>query len=317
MTRTRVLQEIRRMRFEEAYGGWQERRLTQEEAARLLGVCERTFRRYIDRYEDEGLEGLVDKRLGQVSARRAPGDEVLRTEALYRERYEGWNVKHLYRFYRRRHAGERSCTWVKHTLQRAGLVAKAPGRGDVALVVVVQQHPPVGNRALVPRGLPSPPVDDPGSCARSPEGVGPGIDRALQNLAHCMVGGRPPLDMRATELRRTTGRLSPADRNHRYTWRELPSSGNFSNTRRIASATRSSGSSSMRPFSAQQKTGGRVNRSSPRAALMSRAARPRWRSRLSSYSDIVPLSPYVVQPAMSGSTRNPLSTRALSPNCLT
>ena len=42
MTRTQVLQEIRRMRFEEAYGGWQSRRLTQEEAARLLGVCERT-----------------------------------------------------------------------------------------------------------------------------------------------------------------------------------------------------------------------------------------------------------------------------------
>ena len=37
MTRTQVLQEIRRMRFKEAYGGWQERRLTQEEAARLLG----------------------------------------------------------------------------------------------------------------------------------------------------------------------------------------------------------------------------------------------------------------------------------------
>jgi hypothetical protein len=34
------------------YEGWQARRLTQEEAARLLGVCERTFRRYIDRYKD-------------------------------------------------------------------------------------------------------------------------------------------------------------------------------------------------------------------------------------------------------------------------
>ena len=60
MTRTKVLQEIRQMRFEEAYGGWQERRLTQEEAARLLGVCERTFRRSVDRYEDEGLEGLLE-----------------------------------------------------------------------------------------------------------------------------------------------------------------------------------------------------------------------------------------------------------------
>ena len=52
MVRTQVLQEIRRMRFNEAYGGWQERRLTQEQAARLPGVCERTFRRYVDRYED-------------------------------------------------------------------------------------------------------------------------------------------------------------------------------------------------------------------------------------------------------------------------
>ncbi len=129
MTRTEVLQEIRRMRFNEAYGGWRERRLTQEEAARLLGVCERTFRRYVERYEDEGLEGLADKRLGQVSARRAPVDEVVRTEALYRERYDGWNVAHFYRFYRRRHGGGRSDTWVKHTLQRAGLVARAPARG--------------------------------------------------------------------------------------------------------------------------------------------------------------------------------------------
>ena len=70
MRRTELLQEVRKMRFEEAYGGWQERRLTQEEGARLLGVCERTFRRYVDRYEEEGLDGLVDKRLGQVSARR-------------------------------------------------------------------------------------------------------------------------------------------------------------------------------------------------------------------------------------------------------
>ena len=71
MKRAEWLQETRKMRFEEAYGGWQGGRLTQEEAARLLGVCERTFRRYIDRYEDEGLDGLIDKRLNQVSHRRA------------------------------------------------------------------------------------------------------------------------------------------------------------------------------------------------------------------------------------------------------
>ena len=74
------------------------------------GVCERTFRRYVDRDEEEGFDGLVDKRLGQVSARRAPVDEVVRTEALYRERYEGWNVKHFYSFYRRVHGGGRAAT---------------------------------------------------------------------------------------------------------------------------------------------------------------------------------------------------------------
>ena len=54
--------------------------------AHSLPPRKRGFRRYVDRYEEEGLDGLVDKRLGQVSARRAPVDEVMRTEALYRER---------------------------------------------------------------------------------------------------------------------------------------------------------------------------------------------------------------------------------------
>jgi len=49
------------MRFEEAYGGWRNSNLTQLEAAKLLGVCERTFRRYINRYDEKGLEGLFDK----------------------------------------------------------------------------------------------------------------------------------------------------------------------------------------------------------------------------------------------------------------
>ena len=60
MKRTRWLQETMRMRFEEAYEGWRGRRLTQDEAARILGVCERTFRRYIIRYEEGGIEGLAD-----------------------------------------------------------------------------------------------------------------------------------------------------------------------------------------------------------------------------------------------------------------
>jgi transposase len=124
MRRTEWLQETRKRRFEEAYKGWQARRLTQEEAARLLGVGERTFRRYIDRYEEAGLEGLIDKRLEQVSQRRAPVDEVLAVTERYRRRHLGWNVKHFYAWYRRE-GGGRSYSWVKNTLQRVGLVTKA------------------------------------------------------------------------------------------------------------------------------------------------------------------------------------------------
>lgn len=128
MRRTEWREETRKMRFEEAYGDWQARRLTQEEAARLLGVCERTFRRYIDRYQDAGLEGLIDKRLSQVSHRRAPVDEVMRLVECYRSRHAGWNAKHFYAWYRR-DGGTRSYTWVKNTLQKAEVMKRAPAKG--------------------------------------------------------------------------------------------------------------------------------------------------------------------------------------------
>lgn len=116
------------MRFEEAYTSWQEKRLSQTGAAQLLGVCERTFRRYINRYEEDGLDGLLDKRLDQVSHLRAPVDEVLRLETLYRETYDGWNIKHFHERYRSHHQGERSYTWVKKTLQTNGVVSKGKAK---------------------------------------------------------------------------------------------------------------------------------------------------------------------------------------------
>lgn len=128
MRRTQVLQEVRIMRFEEAYGGWQGGRLTQEEAARLLGVCERTFRRQINRYEDDGIQGLIDKRLAQASHRRAPVDEVMQVTERYRRRHMGWSAKHYFAWYRR-DGGTRSYTWVKSRLHEAGLIAKTKGKG--------------------------------------------------------------------------------------------------------------------------------------------------------------------------------------------
>ena len=129
MRRTEILQENRIMRFAEVYGGWQKRSLSQEEAAQILGVCSRTFRRQICRYEETGLAGLYDKRLSQASHRRAPVDEVMALGEHYRSRYRGWNIKHFYSWYSRE-GGKRSYTWVKNTLQRQGLVSKSSKKGS-------------------------------------------------------------------------------------------------------------------------------------------------------------------------------------------
>jgi hypothetical protein len=117
------------MRFQEAYAGWQDKRLTQEEAGQLLGVSGRTFRRQIGRFEADGMQGLIDLRLSQVSSRRAPVDEVLGVRGLYSAQYSGWNVKHFHTWYARAHQGTRGYSWVKNVLQEAHLVVRAKARG--------------------------------------------------------------------------------------------------------------------------------------------------------------------------------------------
>ena len=116
------------MRFKEAYGDWQQDRLTQEEAALILGVSDRTFRRYIDRYEESGLEGIADKRLTQASHRRAPVDEVMAVVDLYSGRHQGWNARHFHDWYSKQ-GGGRSYTWVKNQLQQATLIPKVKLKG--------------------------------------------------------------------------------------------------------------------------------------------------------------------------------------------
>lgn len=129
MTRATVLQEVRRMRFEERYARRQRRELTMAEAAEILGVTERTFRRWSVRYEAEGSEGLEDRRLGRASARAVPVDEALRMVTLYETRYTGWTVKHFHERWQEDHGGTRSYTWTKQRLQAKGPVVRAPRRG--------------------------------------------------------------------------------------------------------------------------------------------------------------------------------------------
>ena len=129
MTWARVLQEVRQMRFEELYERRQQRILTMAEAGEMLGVTERTFRRWSGRYDAEGADGLQDRRIGRASARAVPVDAALRMLTLYETRYTGWTVKHFHERWQTEHGGTRSYSWTKKTLQAAGQVVRAPRRG--------------------------------------------------------------------------------------------------------------------------------------------------------------------------------------------
>ena len=99
------------------------------DAGELLGMSERQFRRYRDRFVEDGEEGLRDRRLGKRSAKRVPAAEQDRVLALYREAYQGWNVKHFHEHLVRDHGFRWGYTWVKTQLHTAGLVERAKRRG--------------------------------------------------------------------------------------------------------------------------------------------------------------------------------------------
>src|SRR5512147_1394337 len=128
MGRAGVLQEIRRMRFEALLDRHERGGLSQIEEAEMLGVSERTFRRWRDRLRDEGPEGLLDRRIGKPSSRRAAEDEILRMLGLYRERYADFTIKHFHEQLVKRHAYKLGYTVTKLHLHRSGLVKPAPRR---------------------------------------------------------------------------------------------------------------------------------------------------------------------------------------------
>jgi transposase len=96
MRRTEALQGVRMAMFLKLLSRWESAELSQEEAAELLAGSERTFRRWTRAYEEEGEAGLVDRRLGKASGKRVPADRAEEVERLYRERYQGFTVKHFH-----------------------------------------------------------------------------------------------------------------------------------------------------------------------------------------------------------------------------
>ena len=128
MRRTAMLWEVFVSRFEEALEQYERHRLTAEEVGELLGMSGRNFRRLCVRYEEDGIEGLRDRRIGKVSPRRAPARELERMHDLYRESYSDFTVKHFHEQLVRRHNYKLCYTVTKLSLQAAGLVTKAKRR---------------------------------------------------------------------------------------------------------------------------------------------------------------------------------------------
>ncbi|MBV9035777.1 MAG: ISNCY family transposase [Acidobacteriaceae bacterium] len=105
------------------------KKITWWQAAEIIGVTDRTMRRWRERLEEHGYDGLADRRKGQPSFRRVPlatCEEVLR---LYQEQYFDLSMRHFHEKLQEEHAIKLSYTWVQQALQGAGLVKRRSRRG--------------------------------------------------------------------------------------------------------------------------------------------------------------------------------------------
>jgi transposase len=105
------------------------KKITWWAAAEIIGVTDRTMRRWRERLEKDGYAGLSDRRKGKPSAQRIPLATVEEVLGLYQETYYDLNIRHFHEKLRDKHAIQLSYTWVQRALQGAGLVAKRHKRG--------------------------------------------------------------------------------------------------------------------------------------------------------------------------------------------
>jgi len=104
------------------------KKITWWEAAEIIGVTDRTMRRWRERLESDGYSGLVDRRKAKPSDKRVPVAQVEEVLRLYREEYFDLNMRHFHEKLEEKHAIELSYTFVQKALQGAGLVARGRKR---------------------------------------------------------------------------------------------------------------------------------------------------------------------------------------------
>jgi transposase len=105
------------------------KKITWWQAAEIIGISDRSMRRWRERYEEGGYDGLFDRRKGKPSPKRLPVAVVEQVLGLYRDRYFDLNVRHFHEKLQSEHEIELSYSWVKLALQGAGLVTRGRKRG--------------------------------------------------------------------------------------------------------------------------------------------------------------------------------------------
>ena len=70
------------------------KKITWWQAAEIIGLSDRSLRRWRGRYEQSGYDGLFDRRRGKPSPKRVPVETVEAVLRLYQERYHDFNVRH-------------------------------------------------------------------------------------------------------------------------------------------------------------------------------------------------------------------------------
>jgi transposase len=119
----------RMMKIQEVLLRAMAKKITWWQAAEIVGVTDRTMRRWRERIEEHGYSGLSDGRKGKPSPRRVPLATAERVLGLYQEMYYDLNMQHFHEKLREEHGIELSYAWVQKALQGAGLVKKRHKRG--------------------------------------------------------------------------------------------------------------------------------------------------------------------------------------------
>ena len=119
----------RAMKLQEVMLRAMAKKITWWQAAEIIGISDRQMRRWRERLEAFGYDGLFDRRRGQPSPKRVPLAVVEQVLGLYRDRYFDLNVQHFHEKLSEQHGIQLSYSWVKQALQGAGLVGRGRKRG--------------------------------------------------------------------------------------------------------------------------------------------------------------------------------------------